>query len=61
MILLEEKTELLIGAGLIAALMAAIFSGMNELAMSIAGGLVGYMGRGKLQEKKEQEGKEDAK
>ena len=41
--------------------MAAIFSGMNELAMSIAGGLVGYMGRGKLQEKKEQEGKEDAK
>jgi len=38
------NTEKIVGIGLVAALMTAIFFGMNELAMSIASGLVGYMG-----------------
>ncbi|SEJ34895.1 hypothetical protein SAMN05660742_10660 [Propionispira arboris] len=38
------NTEKIVGIGLVAALIAAIFLGMNELAMSIASGLVGYMG-----------------
>ena len=43
---MDEKlnTEKIVGIGLVAALMMAIFLGMNELAMSIASGLVGYMG-----------------
>jgi len=44
--MVNEKlnTEKIVGIGLVAALMTAIFFGMNELAMSIASGLVGYMG-----------------
>lgn len=43
---MDEKlnTEKIVGIGLVAALMMAIFFGLNELAMSIASGLVGYMG-----------------
>ena len=38
------NTDSIVAVGLIGCL-AAIFCGMNELAMSIASGLVGYMGR----------------
>ena len=38
------NTDGIVAIGLIGCLIAAIFYGMNELAMSIAGGLVGYMG-----------------
>lgn len=36
--------ELLAISGLVVALLGAIWLGMNELAMSIASGLVGYIG-----------------
>ena len=39
------NTDTVVAGGLIIGLLAAIFMGMNELAMSIASGLVGYMGR----------------
>ena len=39
------NTDMVVAGGLIVGLLAAIFMGMNELAMSIASGLVGYMGR----------------
>ena len=41
----KVNTDGIVAIGLIGCLIAAIFSGMNELSMSIAGGLVGYMGR----------------
>ena len=41
----KMNTDTGVAAGLIVGLLAAIFMGMNELAMSIASGLVGYMGR----------------
>lgn len=37
-------SDLLTVAGLLAALILAIFYGMNELAMNIASGLLGYIG-----------------
>ena len=39
------NTDTVVAGGLIIGLLAAIFMGMNELAMSIASGLAGYMGR----------------
>ena len=36
--------DVLTVAGLLAALIMSIFYGMNELAMSIASGLLGYIG-----------------
>ena len=39
------NTDTVVAGGLIVGLLVAIFMGMNELAMSIASGLVGYMGR----------------
>lgn len=39
--------DLVVILGLVAGLMAAIFSGLNELAMSIASGLLGYIGGAK--------------
>ncbi len=41
--------EAVVGTGLVVALFLSIFMGMNELSMSIASGLVGYIGHGKLQ------------
>lgn len=35
---------MIVGIGLVISLMTAIFFGMNELAMSLGSGLVGYMG-----------------
>lgn len=43
--------------GLVTALVLAIFYGMNELAMSIASGLLGYIGGSKLPFHKEKEDK----
>lgn len=40
--------EAVVGTGLVVALFCSIFMGMNELSMSIASGLVGYIGHGKL-------------
>lgn len=37
-------SDLLTVAGLLGALILSIFYGMNELAMSIASGLLGYIG-----------------
>lgn len=39
--------EAIVVVGLVTALLTSIGMGMNELAMSIASGLVGYIGRGK--------------
>lgn len=50
----KMNTDTVVAAGLIVGLLAAIFMGMNELAMSIASGLVGYMGRS-LTEHKERD------
>ena len=40
----KMNTDTVVAGGLIAGLLAAIFSGLNELAMSIASGLLGYIG-----------------
>ena len=48
------NTDTVVAGGLIVGLLMAIFMGMNELAMSIASGLVGYMGRS-LAEHKERD------
>ena len=42
--------EAIVGTGLVVALFLSIFMGMNELSMSIASGLVGYIGHGKIQQ-----------
>ena len=41
-------TEGIIGAGLIIALFLAIYFGDKDLAVNIASGLIGYLGRGKI-------------
>lgn len=41
-------TEGVIGGGLIVALFLAIFYGDKDLAVNIASGLIGYLGRGKV-------------
>ena len=41
-------TEGIIGTGLIAALFLAIYFGDKDLAVNIASGLIGYLGRGKV-------------
>lgn len=48
---MDEKinSEMIVSIGLVAAELLAIFYGFNELAMNIAAGLIGYIGRGKLQ------------
>ena len=48
------NTDTVVAGGLIVGLLMAIFMDMNELAMSIASGLVGYMGRS-LAEHKERD------
>lgn len=48
------KTDTLVAIGLVIALIMTIALGQSEnIQMTIAGGLIGYMGRGKLDEKKE--------
>ena len=39
----------LIGTGLVIALLLSLFMGAEQLSMTIATGLIGYIGRGKLQ------------
>lgn len=41
-------TEGIIGTGLIAALFLAIYFNDKDLAVNIASGLIGYLGRGKV-------------
>ena len=41
-------TEGIIGTGLIVALFLAIYFGDKDLAVNIASGLIGYIGRGKV-------------
>ena len=41
-------TEGIIGTGLIVALFLAIYFGDKDLAVNIASGLIGYLGRGKV-------------
>ena len=42
------KTENLVAIGLVVALIISLFTGPYELAMSIASGLIGYIGRGEI-------------
>lgn len=51
------KTENLVAVGLVVALLVSLFTGPYELSISIAGGLIGYIGRGHM-ESKEKENKE---
>lgn len=44
------NAETIVSIGLVIALLLAIHNGTNELSMSIASGLIGYIGRGKLAE-----------
>ena len=39
----------LIGIGLVIALLLSLFMGAEQLSMTIATGLIGYIGRGQLQ------------
>lgn len=43
--------ENIVSIGLVVSLVLAIFYGSNELSMNIAAGLIGYIGRGKLERK----------
>lgn len=43
------STDNLIGIGLVIALLLSLFMGAEQLSMTIATGLIGYLGRGKLQ------------
>lgn len=43
------NTDNLIGIGLVIALLVSLFMGSEQLSMTIATGLIGYIGRGKLQ------------
>ena len=49
------NAETIVSIGLVAGLVISIFWGTNELSMSIASGLIGYIGRGKLTETKKKE------
>mgnify|MGYP000874745598 CR=1 FL=1 len=51
------NTEIIVSIGLVAGLVISIFWGTNELSMSIASGLIGYIGRGKMSETKKKEEK----
>lgn len=51
------NAETIVSVGLVAGLVISIFYGTNELSMSIASGLIGYIGRGKLAETKKKEEK----
>ena len=42
--MVDSKTEIIVAIGLVVAMLLSISYGMNELSMSIASGLVGYMG-----------------
>ena len=43
------KTENLVAVGLVIALLVSLFTGPYELSISIAGGLIGYIGRGHIE------------
>lgn len=43
------STDNLIGIGLVIALLLSLFMDSEQLSMTIATGLIGYIGRGKLQ------------
>ena len=43
------NTDNLISIGLVIALLLSLFTGSEQLSLNIAAGLIGYIGRGKLQ------------
>lgn len=45
------KTDNLVAVGLVITLIISLFVGSNELSMSIASGLIGYIGRGSIDKK----------
>lgn len=47
------KTENLVAVGLVIALFISIILGTNELSMSVASGLIGYIGRGHIEKRDE--------
>lgn len=51
------KTENLVAIGLVISLLISLFTGPFELSMSIASGLLGFIGRGQLEQKKKEEAK----
>ena len=51
------NAETIVSVGLVVGLVISIFYGTNELSMSIASGLIGYIGRGKMTETKKKEEK----
>jgi len=51
------NAETIVSSGLVVSLLLSIFYGTNELSMSIASGLIGYIGRGKLAEKERKDEK----
>ena len=56
MYMMKLQTDLIVGAGLVIALLASIFTGGSvELQTTIGSGLIGYLGR-VVQEHREKEG-----
>lgn len=55
-VLKSISAESIVGAGLVIALFYSIYVGMNELSMSIASGLVGYIGHDKIQQHSQMKG-----
>lgn len=52
------KTENLVAVGLVVSLLVSLFTGPYELSISIAGGLIGYIGRGHMESKENKDTKE---
>lgn len=52
------KTENLVAVGLVVSLLVSLFTGPYELSISIAGGLIGYIGRGHMESKETKDTKE---
>lgn len=53
------KTENLVAVGLVVSLLVSLFTGPYELSISIAGGLIGYIGRGHMESKESKEVKNE--
>lgn len=49
---LFHNVDAVIAIGLVVALITSMFFGSNELSMSIASGLIGYIGRGRANDMK---------
>lgn len=50
---MHVTTDMIVGTGLVASLLAAIFYGSTELQTTIGSGLIGYLGRTAIEAKRE--------